>query len=144
MRASAKKAIRTIKKLGTSRILLVLAILALILIPASLSKEGGATHYRVIASDVVPSTAYNSLEAQTDSTPWITASGTRCRWGVVASNHLAIGTKIKIEGFGDQIFIVEDRMNRRYNRKIDIWMPTYKEAINYGSRTIKYYVLDEV
>ncbi len=85
----------------------------------------------------VPSTAYNSLAGQTDSTPFITASGTRTRHGVVAANFLPIGTRIKIpEYYGDQIFIVEDRMNRRYDKKIDIWMESYDDAIQFGARNI--------
>ncbi|MFH1617178.1 MAG: 3D domain-containing protein [Candidatus Margulisiibacteriota bacterium] len=125
-----------------SRVLLIFAIIALIFVPSSLSSLGNAKYPRIVASDEVMATAYNSLEAQTDSTPWITASGTRCRWGVVAANHLPIGTKIKIEGFGDKIFIVEDRMNKRYHRKIDIWMPSYKQAMQFGSRKIKYYIIE--
>ncbi|MBU0672966.1 MAG: 3D domain-containing protein [Candidatus Margulisbacteria bacterium] len=95
-------------------------------------------------SDSVDATAYNSLEGQTDSTPWITASGTRCRKGVIAANHLPIGTKVIIEGFGDQIFIVEDRMNRRYNRRIDIWFRNYGDALAFGKRKIRYHVLEPI
>lgn len=85
----------------------------------------------------VASTAYNSLENQTDSTPFITASGTHVRHGVVAANFLPIGTYIKIPDiYGDQIFVVEDRMNARYDKKVDIWMENYDDAIQYGSRTI--------
>lgn len=86
----------------------------------------------------VTSTAYNSLESQTDSTPFITASGTRTRHGVVAANFLPIGTRIKIPDiYGDQIFIVEDRMNPRYDKRVDVWMEHYEDAIQYGVRTIK-------
>ena len=66
--------------------------------------------YKVVFSGTVVATAYNSLVGQTDDSPWTTASGTRCRSGVIASNHLPIGTKVMIEGFGDKIFTVEDRM----------------------------------
>jgi len=89
-------------------------------------------------------TAYNSLENQTDSTPWITAAGTRCREGVIASNFLPMRTKVMIEGFGDRIFVVEDRMNRRYNKRIDIWFRSYGDAIQFGRRTLKFYVVEEV
>ena len=85
----------------------------------------------------VPSTAYNSLPNQTDSTPFITASGTHVRHGVVAANFLPIGTRIKIPAlYGDQIFVVEDRMNARYYKKVDIWMEHYDDAIAYGVRNI--------
>ncbi|MBI5700182.1 3D domain-containing protein [Candidatus Saganbacteria bacterium] len=81
------------------------------------------------------------MESQTDSTPWITASGTRCREGVIASNFLPMGAKVLIEGFGDRVFVVEDRMNKRYNRRIDIWFRDYSDARQFGVRTIKYHVI---
>ncbi|MEX0877757.1 MAG: hypothetical protein WDZ40_02725 [Candidatus Spechtbacterales bacterium] len=83
----------------------------------------------------VPITAYSSTPDQTDSTPFITASGTRVRDGIVAANFLPIGTQIRIpEYYGDKVFVVEDRMNLRYWEKVDIWMPTRVEALNFGVR----------
>jgi len=85
----------------------------------------------------VPSTAYTSTVWQCDDTPFITASQTHVRHGVVAANFLPIGTRIKIpEIYGDEIFIVEDRMNARYYKKVDIWMEDYDEAITYGVKNI--------
>ncbi len=87
---------------------------------------------------VVPATAYNSEVGQTDSTPFITASGTHVRHGVLAANFLPIGTRVKIpEIYGDQVFIVEDRMNARYHKKVDIWMENHSDAIVFGSKNIK-------
>lgn len=97
--------------------------------------------YKVVYRDSVIATAYNSLPNQTDDSPWITASGTRCRTGVIASNHLPIGTKVMIEGFGDKVFTVEDRMNKRYKKRIDIWFRDYRQARRFGVKKIKYYVL---
>lgn len=85
----------------------------------------------------VPATAYNSDPRQTDSTPFITASNTHVRHGIVAANFLPFGTRIKIpEIYGDQIFIVEDRMNPRYDKRIDIWMEDYSDAIQFGLKTV--------
>ncbi len=85
----------------------------------------------------VMATAYNSDPAQTDDTPFITASGTTTRPGVLAANFLPFGTLVKIpEYFGDQIFIVEDRMNPRYDTRIDIWMEEGPEARQFGLRTV--------
>ncbi len=84
----------------------------------------------------VPVTAYSSDVWQTDSTPFTTASGTRVRDGVVAANFLPIGTRVRFpEIYGDKIFVVEDRMNARYNKHADIWMSSYDEAVDFG---IKY------
>ena len=101
-----------------------------------------SSDYKVVRSGVVTATAYNSLSWQTDASPWITASGTRCREGVIAANFLPFGTKVMIEGFPDRIFVVEDRMHRRHKNRIDIWFRHYKDAKKFGVRKIKYYVLE--
>ncbi len=86
----------------------------------------------------VPATAYNSLEGQTDSTPFTTASGTTTRHGVLAANFLPIGTRVKIpEIYGDDVFVVEDRMNPRYDKRVDIWMESYDDAIEFGYKNIE-------
>ena len=85
----------------------------------------------------IPITAYTSDVAQTDSTPCITASGLdvceRNVENVVAANFLPIGTRVRIpELYGDRIFYVEDRMNARYNYKMDIWMKDITDAREFG------------
>lgn len=86
-----------------------------------------------IVLEKVPITAYSSEVGQTDSTPFITASGTTVRRGVVATNFLPIGARVRFpELYGDAVFIVEDRMNARYNRRFDIWMEETADARNFG------------
>src|SRR5882724_9437368 len=47
-------------------------------------------------------TAYTSVPEETDDTPFITAMGTKTRDGIVATNMLPFGTKVKIPAlFGD-------------------------------------------
>lgn len=79
-------------------------------------------------------TAYSSTVDQTDSDPFITAAGTWVRDGIIANNLLPFGTKIRIpEIYGDKIFVVEDRMHwSKSNYHIDIWFPSYWEALNFG------------
>lgn len=78
-------------------------------------------------------TAYASVPEETDDTPFITASGEHVRDGIVASNILPFGTKIQIPAlFGNKVFVVEDRMNRRIKNTIDIWMPTKLDAVDFG------------
>ena len=87
-------------------------------------------------------TAYNSEEAQTDDTPFITAFGTNTREGIVATNFLPRGTLIRFpEIYGDKIFIVEDRMNKRYYYNIDIWMEKKIDAINFGAKVLTVEIL---
>jgi len=82
---------------------------------------------------VVWVTAYASTPEETDSTPFITASMTAVRDGVIAVNFLPFGTKVMIpKFFGDKVFTVEDRMHSRKKDFVDIWMPTKQDAIDFG------------
>lgn len=78
-------------------------------------------------------TAYSSTESQTDSTPFLAASGKRVHDGMVAANFLPFGTKIKIPAlFGDKIFIVGDRMSKRFQNRIDVWFNDTEKAVKFG------------
>ncbi|MFA5084197.1 MAG: hypothetical protein WC475_02340 [Candidatus Paceibacterota bacterium] len=78
-------------------------------------------------------TAYSSTPEQTDSTPFITASGSLVEEGIVACNFLAFDTKIRIpELYGDKVFTVKDRMAKKNSHKIDIWFPTTEQAEQFG------------
>ena len=82
-------------------------------------------------------TAYSSTPDQTDSTPFITASGEHVADGIAANNMLPFGTKFRIPSlYGDKVFSVQDRM-ASYKSKyhIDIWMPDRTSAINFGVKT---------
>jgi 3D (Asp-Asp-Asp) domain-containing protein len=81
--------------------------------------------------------AYNSEVAQCDDSPFITARGTHVRDGIVATNMFPFGTVIKIPSlFGDKIFVVEDRMNTRYQNNVDVWMESKADALKLGRRTV--------
>lgn len=83
-------------------------------------------------------TGYSSTPWETDDTPYITASGTGVREGIVAANFLPFGTKVKIpEVYGEKIFVVEDRMHPRNYYHVDIWFSSYWQALNFGA-TITY------
>lgn len=101
------------------------------------------TANQIIKELIVAATAYSSTPDQTDSTPFITALGTTVRDGIIAANFLPFGTKIKIpEIYGDKIFMVEDRMNRRYWYRVDIWFPNRQSALEFGFKKIKIQILD--
>ena len=82
----------------------------------------------------VRATAYAPSPYQTDSTPCITAAGTVVRLGTVASNFLPMGALLLING---ELFIVEDRMNPRYDKAIDIYFPSTSEARDFGSEFLE-------
>lgn len=78
-------------------------------------------------------TAYSSVPEETDDSPFITATNKTVRDGFIAANFLPFGTRVKIpKYFGDKIFIVEDRMSRRKDNFMDIWMPTKEKALAFG------------
>ena len=92
-------------------------------------------------------TAYNSEVGQCDATPCITANGfDLCKHGVedsIATNDLPFGTKVKIpDYFGDRVFVVRDRMNKRYSDRIDVWMLEKKEARTFGVKHATIQVLE--
>jgi len=78
-------------------------------------------------------TAYSSSPDETDDTPFITASGSQTRHGVIAANFLPFGAKVRIPKlFGGTVFTVEDRMHRRFTNRLDVWFPTKAEAQRFG------------
>lgn len=109
------------------------------------------TNFNILGDDYkyktleVLATGYSSTIDQTDSSPFITASGKSVGDGILAANFLPFGTRIRIpEVFGDKLFVVEDRMNSRYNGRniIDVWFPERQTALEFGSKIIKIEVID--
>ena len=106
--------------------------------------EQDKKNVKIIKTYTVRATAYSSTIDQTDDTPFVTASGTNVRDGILATNFLPFGTKIRIpEIYGDKVFIVEDRMNRRYWYNIDIWFPERSLAMAFGSKKVTIEIVDE-
>lgn len=95
------------------------------------------------ASKNVWVTAYTSAPDETSSHPLITASGGMVHDGVVAANFLPFGTRIEIPAlFGNKVFVVEDRTSERFSGRVDIWMPTVNDAIDFGIRNARIVILD--
>jgi 3D (Asp-Asp-Asp) domain-containing protein len=95
-------------------------------------------------SMIVTATAYNSIRAQTDSTPHIGACNEPVKPGVnllavspdLMKAGLTCGTKVKIEGFGE--FIVWDKMDDRWTRRIDIHMgKKVEKAEEWGEKKLR-------
>lgn len=87
-------------------------------------------------------TAYTSSEDETDSTPYITASNTFTRDGIVAANWLPFGTKVRIPAvFGNKVFTVEDRMHPKNDEKLDVWFSTKEEAFKFGVQKTRIEIL---
>jgi 3D (Asp-Asp-Asp) domain-containing protein len=90
----------------------------------------------------VTTTAYSSTPDQTDDTPFITANGTRVRDGIIATNFLPFGAKVRFPDYsGNKVYTVTDRMNKRFSDRADIWFETREQAMNFGIRKLKMEVL---
>jgi len=93
-------------------------------------------------------TAYTSHRSQTDSTPFLAAWNNRIRPGmkIIAVSHdlvkkygLKNGVKVKIKGLKGH-YIVKDKMNRRFKKRIDIYMGLNKKrALKWGKRRVELY-----
>jgi 3D (Asp-Asp-Asp) domain-containing protein len=109
-------------------------------------------------SYVLKSTAYNSMVSQTDRTPFITATGARTRFGVIALSRdmlrtIPYGSLVKIEDLGawgsgrgrgkynrmlsSVTFQVEDTMHPRKVRTVDVWFYSRSQAMQWGARQVK-------
>ncbi|MFH1112032.1 MAG: hypothetical protein V1712_03095 [Patescibacteria group bacterium] len=109
-------------------------------VPAQNFPENNLRSARYSVKIVV--TAYSSTIDQTDDTPFITASGEVVHDGIVGANWLPLGAQIRIpEYFGDKVFVVEDRMNERFSRRVDIWMLTREQAEAWGLQYLTVEVL---
>lgn len=89
-------------------------------------------------------TAYNSLPGQTSGDPEIAAWGDRLSPGmaVIAVSRdllelgLTRGCRVHVEGFDDP-FVVLDKTAARFERRIDIYMGTDRDAaLEFGKRRV--------
>lgn len=104
--------------------------------------EKWRTQYEVKVS------AYNTVEAQTDDSPCISADGSDvCKLAsnghcIVAHNTLPLGTRINLNGFGE--CTVRDRMNARYGaERMDVLMgKDVQKAREWGVQKLTYRVID--
>ena len=89
-------------------------------------------------------TAYNNTVAQTDSTPNECAWGDTIRPGIIAISRdlqtigLTRHMKVIVEGHGE--FEVLDKMNQRFEKRIDIFMgKDIKKAKTFGKKELTIY-----
>ena len=97
-------------------------------------------------------TTYRSVPAQTDSSPFYTSTGEHvCKDGIAVSQDLLLSGKVK---YGDWVYIegiglkkVNDCMNPRHRKRMDIWVGTYREEKEfdkkYGHIKLKVWLVKE-
>ncbi len=91
----------------------------------------------------VQATAYSSHSSQTDSTPFLAAWNNRIRPGMkiiavsrdlITKYGLGNGKKVRIQGLPGY-YTVRDKMNKRYTKRIDIYMGmNRRKALRWGRR----------
>ena len=96
----------------------------------------------------VTATAYSSHRGQTDKTPFLAAWNNRIRPGmkIIAVSRdmltrygLRNGSKVRIGGLPG-LYTVRDKMNKRYRKRIDIYMGTNRRrALRWGKRSVMLY-----
>ncbi len=122
---------------------------------STLSSRRGPSYF-------LKSTAYNSSISQTDSSPRVTATGARTRFGVIALSpdmlgSIPYGSQVTLEDMGalgsgagrgrynsmlqGVVFVVEDTMNPRISRTVDIWFYSRSMALRWGKRQVKLTIL---
>lgn len=87
-------------------------------------------------------TAYSLSKDETDLSPCIGAyNDNLCtlKIAVCASNEYKRGTRLLV---GDRECVVLDRMNRKYNRRVDLLMPTKQDAYNFGIKELPVAVME--
>ncbi len=96
----------------------------------------------------VTATAYSSHRAQTDKTPFLAAWNNRLRPGmkIIAVSRdmltkygMKNGTRVRIAGLPGT-YRVRDKMNKRYKKRIDIYMGVNRrKALQWGRRNVVIY-----
>ena len=97
-----------------------------------------------VAAAAVAITGPQAYVATAYSLPGRTASGMRVAKGVIAADPrvLPLGTRVRLEaGPYSGEYIVADTGSAVKGRKIDVWVPSYREACRFGRRQIKLSVL---
>ncbi len=111
----------------------------------------------------VRATAYNSLVSQTNAQPFVTATGQRTAWGVIAVSRdllgadLPYGSLVRLRDLGGYgsgrglgayqtlldatLFVVEDTMHPRKSNQIDLWFADHASAVAWGVRRLEVEVL---
>jgi 3D (Asp-Asp-Asp) domain-containing protein len=73
----------------------------------------------------------------------LTRSETRTRWGIVAVDPdvVPLGSRLAIEGFEGQVFVAEDTGRGVQGVRVDVWLESTSEAVQFGVQHRKVMVL---
>lgn len=95
-------------------------------------------------------TAYNPTTKQCDDDPFVTASLTRVEDGIIALSrdleqtlHLKFGDLVTLKTSDGRLlgtFRFQDRMNKKWIRRVDIFMWDESDALNFGIKSAHMYI----
>ena len=88
----------------------------------------------------VEATAYSSMQSDLSA---YTATGTLCRYGVIATdpNFIPLGTKVFIPGYG--YAVAEDTGGAIVGNRIDVAFDTLSECYEFGRQWIDLYIIED-
>ncbi len=96
-----------------------------------------------LQAEVFTATAYCSCKKCCDKDPsnkWygITASGRKAGWGTVAVDRrlIKLGSRLRIEGFPDTVFRADDVGGAIKGKRIDLWFPSHRKALEFGRQKL--------
>lgn len=94
---------------------------------------------RPVLSTRVSVTCYTSRPQETDDSPHITADGSIVRRGIIAVSRdllhelgLSYGQRVLLDGYG--VMEVRDTMNKRWERRVDVWSSDLTAAKMHGKK----------
>ena len=108
------------------------------------SDAGRATLLSAKNNDTTPAAPSEKFTATAYSLRGRTASGAGVRRGLIAADRrvLPLGTRVRLEAGGySGEYVVADTGGAVRGRKIDIWVPSTREAMRFGRRPVKLRVL---
>ncbi len=124
------------------RLLIIISFLAIPLLASGDDQSIASGNTQTI---VVTATAYNSVPEQTDDDPTVTAWGDQLEPGMkviaVSRDLIPLGldhrAPVSIEGLPGE-YLVLDKMNKRWEKRIDIYMGADLEAARaWGARQVR-------
>lgn len=99
----------------------------------------GAEYTKKVMNNITV-TSYNNIENQTDDTPNVTATSRPVREGMVAVSRDFLnkgwahyGDLVYIDCF-DKWFVVEDTMNQRFEKRMDVFLFDKKESLKINKK----------
>lgn len=108
-----------------------------------------SANYQVVMNETVTVTAYTKYEScsKKKNPDCLTASGIPVGVGHAAMSRdlerqgLRFGDRIHLIGIGD--FVIQDRTHERWRKRIDIYMESYREALQFGKKKARMFATRE-